>query len=122
GQSRELAEFLKTVTKKLCSGFDKHSVFLTKEGHIYTRGLNSNGQLGLGDTINRYRNEDCLVPFHVQALKDIIDIEVGMHHTLCLDKDGHVYAFGDNKSGQLGLGDTENRKRPCLIKILENHV
>ena len=50
-QVKDFNQFLKIkVTKKLCPGFDRHSVFLTNQGHVYTRGLNNNGQLGRGDT------------------------------------------------------------------------
>ncbi|MDZ7816963.1 MAG: hypothetical protein U5N86_13545 [Planctomycetota bacterium] len=32
-------------------------------------------------------------------------ISVGIHHTLCLDKDGSLWAWGSNSSGQIGNGE-----------------
>jgi len=119
----ELNQFLKTqVSKKICPGFDRHSVFLTHQGDVYTRGLNNNGQLGLGDTETRYRHRGHLMPIRVPGLENIIDIETGTHHTLCLNNEGHVYAFGNNTSGQLGLGDNKDKTSPCLIESLKDCV
>ncbi|KAH0034587.1 RCC1/BLIP-II protein, partial [Aureobasidium melanogenum] len=35
---------------------------------------------------------------------DFLDIAVGDGHVVLLTQDGHVYAAGDNRNGQLGLG------------------
>ena len=36
-----------------------------------------------------------------------------MHFSLALAESGQVYAWGWNGQGQLGLGDTEDRRRRC---------
>ena len=114
-------QFLTTqVAKKRCAGFDRHSVFLTHEGEVYTRGYNHAGQLGLHDTVNRFRHSGSIMPTYVPDLANIIDIEVGTHFTFCLNNQGKVYAFGMNTSGQLGLGDKENKTSPCLIEALND--
>jgi alpha-tubulin suppressor-like RCC1 family protein len=43
----------------------------------------------------------------------------GIHHPLLLDKNGNVWAWGDNGSGQLELGDTLNRNTPTQVPGLE---
>ena len=45
---------------------------------------------------------------------------VACHHFAVTDK-GEVYAWGRNEKGQLGLGDTKDRKVPTLIKDLTGH-
>ncbi len=37
------------------------------------------------------------------------------YHTLGLEKDGSLWAWGQNHGGQLGLGDTNNRDSPTYI-------
>lgn len=38
----------------------------------------------------------------------------GEHHTLALDKEGVIYAFGRNDDGQLGVGEAVNEKLKVL--------
>ena len=41
--------------------------------------------------------------------------------TICVTEDGSVFAFGYNGCGQLGVGDTQNRLVPTLLRVeLEN--
>lgn len=42
-------------------------------------------------------------------------VALGRRHTLVLLEDGRVQAFGDNRSGQLGLGHTRS---PILVPTL----
>jgi alpha-tubulin suppressor-like RCC1 family protein len=44
------------------------------------------------------------------------NVECGKDFVLLLTHNGYVYSFGENKYGQLGLGDTEPRSYPTLIK------
>merc|ERR1712166_1219263 len=43
----------------------------------------------------------------------------GMYHTLCITADGSLFGWGLNKSGQLGVADTENRWMPTLVTGLQ---
>lgn len=40
----------------------------------------------------------------------------GPGHSIVITSNGDVYSFGANCSGQLGLGDSEDRFRPCIIR------
>lgn len=43
----------------------------------------------------------------------------GPGHSIVVTAKGDVYSFGVNCSGQLGLGDRENKFKPCLISSLQ---
>ena len=47
--------------------------------------------------------------------KEIRQIICGENHSFILKESGELFAFGSNYSGQLGLGDNENRNVPTLI-------
>ena len=46
----------------------------------------------------------------------MLQVAAGAFHTVCVAEDGSVFSFGYNGSGQLGLGDTENRLVPTLLR------
>jgi regulator of chromosome condensation len=70
---------------------------------VYACGLNNMGQLGIGSLEPNYTKE----PMLVEALegKGVVQLSGGEHHSLALDAEGQVYAFGRGDSSQLGLGD-----------------
>jgi alpha-tubulin suppressor-like RCC1 family protein len=85
---------------------------LLPAGHVYAWGYNYYGQLGEGSTTTS-------VPFGKPTPKDIsvlagsplagvtvTAIAAGDQHSLALDSNGHVYAWGLNYTGQLGEGST----------------
>ncbi|CAO2042736.1 unnamed protein product [Urochloa humidicola] len=43
----------------------------------------------------------------------------GLGHSIIVTTKGDVYSFGANSSGQLGLGNTEDQFKPCLIRSLQ---
>ncbi|KAB8087787.1 hypothetical protein EE612_012206 [Oryza sativa] len=46
-------------------------------------------------------------------------IVAGPGHSIVVTTKGDAYSFGANCWGQLGLGDTEDRFKPCLIRSLQ---
>lgn len=66
-----------------------------KHNQIFVWGKNFDGQLGLGDNIDRS------VPCEL-ILDDIISISCGHCFTLALTKYGDIYGWGNNKYAQLG--------------------
>ena len=89
------------------------SIALRADGTVWSWGLNSSGQLGLGDTSTRYK------PTKLN-ISNIIDIAAGDTHALLLTKDGEVYSFGSNGYNQLGRTGTTNV--PMKIEGLQNIV
>lgn len=75
-----------------------HSVALAREGTVYSFGYNGIGQLGIGPSLS------VLEPQAVEALRGvkIASVAAGSFHTLARNKDGTVWAWGDNSYGALG--------------------
>lgn len=77
---------------------------------LYACGDNRYGQLGLGlglgETEEAVTEVRVLTPVKTEGV--VSDICCGANHSMVLTETG-LYATGDNKSGQLGLGDTLNR-------------
>lgn len=78
---------------------NEHSLFVTKEGKLFTAGYNDNGQCGVGST------QQVRQPTLVQALEDeeILQVYVynGCEHTIALTREGKVFSFGYNYRGQV---------------------
>ena len=93
-----------------------HNLALDKNGKLWVFGSNHCGQLGFHSFDNNldefehngYMDEDDYgVVFQPQLnpwLDDIniIDIECGAQHSLCIDENGNCYTFGNNQLGQIG--------------------
>ncbi len=89
-----------------------HSVALKADGTLWAWGENSYGQLGLGDTTDRSS------PTQVGTSRDWAAIAPGgadSYQTLALKRDGSLWAWGFNRFGQLGLGDTTDRHTPTQV-------
>jgi alpha-tubulin suppressor-like RCC1 family protein len=80
---------------KISGGAD-HSLVLTEDKHPWGCGYNLYYQLGLGDQYNRY------TPVRVHGfnnngfLGDINDVSAGYMHSLALDVNSSVWAWGNN--------------------------
>ncbi|MEW5302121.1 MAG: hypothetical protein WDW36_004931 [Sanguina aurantia] len=96
----------------------RHSIVVTEDGRMYTFGWGKYGQCGHGEA------SDQAVPRMVEALEgvQVSAVAGGWRHTLAGDKHGNLYAWGWNKFGQLGLGDTEDRRLPTLVTTLREAV
>jgi len=99
-----------------------HSVIVTEDGKAMTFGRNQCGQLGIDNTNTADK------PTPVVGLEEynIISAACGRNHTLFLTDCGVVFACGDNKSGQCGVGNLQpqlltpkriNYRGPPIIKI-----
>ena len=95
---------------KVVSG-QNFTIALKADGTVWAWGYNANGQLGLGDTSNRYK------PTKID-IENVIDIAAGDSHTLLLTKDGKVYSCGTNSYSQLGRSG--NTTKPEEVPGLEN--
>jgi alpha-tubulin suppressor-like RCC1 family protein len=77
-----------------------HTCAWFPDGHVRCWGRNDSGQLGDGTTSAQGVDP----PVVVTNLFDIESVHLGGHSSFALDDDNKVLAWGDNSSGQLGLG------------------
>ncbi|MBP3636098.1 MAG: hypothetical protein J6K13_00885 [Clostridia bacterium] len=93
-----------------------NTLFIMKDGTVYTCGANSEGQQGIASVKDRV-----LIPVQIPELKNIVQANCGFGHCLALDKDGHVWAWGRNHVGQIGDGTRQHVDTPKML-ALENIV
>ena len=95
-----------------------HTVALRSGGTVVTWGGNYFGQLGTNALLNNNPNQ----PSDVRDIKDVVAVAAGVEHTVVLDKDGAVWTWGSNSSGQLGNDSTVNSPIPVKVSNLTNVV
>ncbi|KAJ8687906.1 hypothetical protein QAD02_023701, partial [Eretmocerus hayati] len=90
-----------------------HTLAVTNNG-IYAWGGNTYGQLGLGKIIQSPN------PELISALSNeiIVEAAAGQHHSAALTADGRLFTWGWGVRGQLGQGNTEAKRFPCLVRSL----
>ncbi len=77
-----------------------HTIAVLSDHSVYAWGDDSNGQLGDGQTENEFSPVKVEVPTGVTFTSAV----AGGSHSLALDTDGNVYAWGAGTKGQLGAG------------------
>jgi len=124
GCEEEETEAEITITKlesleniKLVSSGNSYTLAVNAEGHAYTLGTGSHGELGHGTSSDESHPE----PTILQTLKDIgavTSVSCGDAHSAVVCA-GKVYSWGTGKWGRLGLGDEEDRNVPTIVDLGE---
>jgi adhesin/invasin len=91
---------------------EAHTCARTSAGQVYCWGLNNNGQLGDGTTLNRQAPTLVALPSGVTGFTRIA---AGSLHTCGLTASGALYCWGDNLLGQLGDGTNTDRLQPVRV-------
>nr|XP_027205566.1 RCC1 and BTB domain-containing protein 2-like [Dermatophagoides pteronyssinus] len=100
--------------KLITSGWD-HCLVLTNSNKLYSWGHNSNGQLGLGDKIDR--RMPSLVSFKNDLINNPIrSIAAGAFHSLFSLKDGQIFGFGY----QAGISIDETVPKKIPLENVQN--
>lgn len=94
---KALQHFAPSQVKHI-SGYNDHVLALTANGEVFAYGSNNNGQLGLGDTVDRY---DTFQQITTLEGKNVTEVSTGFYHSLFLTKEGIVFSCGSNCYGQL---------------------
>ncbi|KAK7873892.1 hypothetical protein R5R35_005749 [Gryllus longicercus] len=103
---------LRSIKVKYITCGEDFSVFLTKDGGVFTCGAGMYGQLGHGTTTNE------LLPRKIMELMGSIvsQITCGRRHTLALvPSRGRIYGFGLGGAGQLGTRVARNATTPQVV-------
>lgn len=98
-----------------CAG-SANALAIKTDGTLWSWGLNSNGQLGLGNTTN-YSS-----PKQVGSLTNWATVSAGHEYTLATKTDGTLWAWGYEFQGELGNGSggLTNVSSPIQIGSLTN--
>ncbi len=83
------------------SAAGRHELALRADGTVLAWGDDTFGQLGNGIVSS---NGDSEVPAAVPGIGTATAVAAGEEHSLALLANGTVMAWGDNESGQLGIG------------------
>ena len=95
---------------KIESGTE-YSLALKSDSTLWSWGQNTNGQLGLGNTINQ------IVPNQIGSESNWKQISAGAFHVLAVKNDGTLWAWGLNSVGQLGIGSLTQKTTPTQVGI-----
>jgi alpha-tubulin suppressor-like RCC1 family protein len=99
----------------LMAGGMEFSLALTETDEVYSFGLGSAGQLGLGYTTAKEQT-----PQRAEGLcgLGITSMVCGRNHTLIHTRADEVWGFGDNSKGQLGLTSSLTAASPVRLEEL----
>jgi alpha-tubulin suppressor-like RCC1 family protein len=76
------------------------TIAILRNGDAWTWGNNDRGQLGIGTKVD----SETPVPVHVPSGVTFVKVSSGGYASYGIDSIGRLWAWGDNKSGQLGTG------------------
>jgi alpha-tubulin suppressor-like RCC1 family protein len=103
------------LMKKISCG-QYYSMAISHSNELYAWGDNGYGQLGLVE----YAEPETLgydwKPTKV-LLENVKKVAGGWKHTLAVTHSGHLYAWGLNDCGQLGLGHWESTLKPQKVEL-----
>mmetsp|Transcript_13333 Transcript_13333/g.19610 ORF Transcript_13333/g.19610 Transcript_13333/m.19610 type:complete len:689 (-) Transcript_13333:2282-4348(-) len=102
----------------------RHSIFLEKEGAVYTCGSGVTGALGHGDNISHMYPMKIMEFEHVGA--KVMQISAGVDLSMAVSTEGRVYSWGKADGGRLGLAKTRGTvsiPRAIQVETKEgNHI
>ena len=97
---------------KMVSAGTGYTMAVKENGTLWAWGWNFHGQLGLG---NFGAGTNRLVPAQLGADTDWSFVAAGNSHTVAIKTNGELWTWGDGWSGQLGLGDNDDRLTPVRV-------
>ncbi len=103
-----------TDTWRAVSAGEYHTLAIKTDGTLWAWGDNEDGELGQGDTTDRYQ------PTQIATDTDWQTVSAGAYHSLAIKRNGTLWGWGNNSSGQLGLGDENDQHEPLQIGSATN--
>ena len=106
--SGTLSSTAATVDGSVASG----NVVPLVKNYLWSWGQNTNGRLGLGDTVTRNS------PSIVGSLSNWLSVAAGYGFGIAVQTNGTLWTWGENSEGSLGKGDTTDRSSPVQVGLL----
>lgn len=100
------------ATKTFCdiSAGDTHTQAIDKNGRLWGWGLNTNGRIGDNTNVSKRTPVSVL-----GANKTFCQVSAGSDFACAIDRNGRVWCWGANASGQLGNNTVTERRTPTPI-------
>ena len=92
----------------------QHAIALQSNGTLWTWGIDSNGQLGIGKPTPSKSS-----PVQVGLMSNWQSISGGHGNVIAIKTDNTLWSWGQNGYGELGLSDTIDRSSPVQV-VLSN--
>ncbi|OXU27330.1 hypothetical protein TSAR_007290 [Trichomalopsis sarcophagae] len=91
----------------------RHSAIVSTDGELLVSGASNKGQLGVD-----LRGARCSESFlTVSDLPPVREVACGQHHTVAISRDNQLFAWGDNKHGQLGIDPRKGKIVTTAAKV-----
>jgi uncharacterized repeat protein (TIGR02543 family) len=103
------------------AGKNNHSMVLKEDGRLFSAGNNNAGQLGQGDTAEKYVFAP-VIDNEGKPMTDVAFVSLGENHSMILKKDGSLWAAGRNGEYQLGLGSPLDQYKAVKVMNDVAHV
>lgn len=103
--------------KKLKNVNYNYTYIITEDGSLYSWSDNEYGQLGIGNFKEGYFNKPVKVKIN-EPVKEIITNE-DASSIYAVTKNGSLYSWGSNRSGELGINSYEDTNIPTKVDIPE---
>jgi len=94
-----------------------HTLVVKTDRSLWAWGMNNDGQIG-SNLAHIFAGDGVRTP--VKIMDDVVSISAGDSQGLAVKTDGSLWAWGNNRSGQLGDGTTTDRNAP--VKIMDGVV
>jgi len=116
------------MTIAASGGFGGTSFAIQPDGSLWAWGNNERGLVGdgtfswLDEEPNVWINNTRYTP--VRIMEDVIAVSAGDSHAMAIREDNSLWAWGENRWGQLGNGTTASWREPVAspIRIMEDVV
>ena len=93
-----------------------HSSALSEEGHLFTWGANTYGQLGDGTMIDRLYPTNIRPQLDLEVNESILEMRLGQQHSGVITSAARLFTWGNNSEGQLGDLTQDHRVLPTEIQ------
>ncbi|XP_018311637.1 RCC1 and BTB domain-containing protein 1 [Mycetomoellerius zeteki] len=103
-----------------------HSIALTESGEVYAWGVHEDEEEEEEEVQEEEQEQEkektdkqtTPMQFDILVKKKVVHISCGAAFTVVIIDNGEVYGWGNNRYGQLGVGDMEDRTTPCQVDSL----
>ena len=96
-----------------------HALVIDEENKIWAWGFNRNGQIGNGSSSDYNANplpkQVRINPNDSSTVLKATQVSAGIYHSMAIDTNGSVWAWGQNDNGQVGDGTTNDRLSPVKV-------